>query len=179
MSPDPITTTLRRNVELKARYPNLANAEQICHSLGAADQGLLIQRDTYFHVPHGRLKLRVINDTAAELIGYARSDSTETRSSDYRVVPIADPDLLRATLAAACGVKVEVRKRRRLFLWKNVRIHLDSVEGLGSFMEFEAVLSDEHDEPEGHAHLATLIEAFGIKAENRLAVSYEQLVGSH
>ena len=32
-----------------------------------------------------------------------------------------------------------VTKRRRLLLWEGVRIHLDEVEGLGSYLELEAV----------------------------------------
>ena len=36
------------------------------------------------------------------------------------------------------GTLVVVEKRRRLLLWEGVRIHLDEVEGLGSFVELEA-----------------------------------------
>ena len=41
-------------------------------------------------------------------------------------------------LDAALGTTVVVAKRRRLFIWEDVRIHLDEVEGLGTFVELEA-----------------------------------------
>ena len=59
--------------------------------------------------------------------------------------PVAAPDELAEALDAALGTVVVVSKRRRLFLWEGVRIHLDEVDGLGSFVEFEAVLPDAGD----------------------------------
>ena len=44
-----------------------------------------------------------------------------------------------AALSETLGVDVVVEKRRHLLLWKTVRIHLDEVTGLGSFVELEAV----------------------------------------
>ena len=65
--------------------------------------------------------------------------------SSYRVVPVPDPAGLLAALAETKGVDVVVEKRRRLLLWETVRIHLDEVEGLGSFLELEAVAAPESD----------------------------------
>jgi len=38
-----------------------------------------------------------------------------------------------------------VSKRRRLFWWQDVRIHLDWVDGLGDLLEFEAVAHEQSD----------------------------------
>ena len=46
-------------------------------------------------------------------------------------------------LSNSLGLKVVVQKVRQLFLYYNVRIHLDRVEGLGSFLELESVVSKE------------------------------------
>ena len=51
-------TAPRRNVELKATDPDPAWSLAACRALGADDHGLIVQRDTYFSVPHGGLKLR-------------------------------------------------------------------------------------------------------------------------
>ena len=58
---------------------------------------------------------------------------------------MSDPDGLREALDAALGTLVVVEKRRRLLLWEGVRIHLDEVEGLGSFLELEATDADPTD----------------------------------
>src|SRR3712207_5002758 len=48
----------RRNVELKATDPDPQRSLAVCLELGAEDRGVIVQRDTYFRVPTGRLKLR-------------------------------------------------------------------------------------------------------------------------
>ena len=64
---------------------------------------------------------------------------------------------------AALGTVVVVSKRRRLFLWEGVRIHLDEVEGLGSFVEFEAVLPDAGDLAGAHAKMPRLRSSWGSR----------------
>src|SRR5215207_7781538 len=48
----------RRNVELKAVHREPDTTLAVALAAGAADHGLLVQRDTYFAAPNGRLKLR-------------------------------------------------------------------------------------------------------------------------
>jgi predicted adenylyl cyclase CyaB len=58
-----------------------------------------------------------------------------------------------------------------------VRIHLDQVESLGAFLEFEAVLasSDESDKP-SRERLDHLTRALEIRDEDRIAGSYSDLL---
>jgi adenylate cyclase class IV len=65
-----------------------------------------------------------------------------------------------------------VRKHREIFLYANVRIHLDRVEDAGDFLEFEAVLASPSDSAEGHARIDWLREQFGVAAEDLVATSY-------
>jgi predicted adenylyl cyclase CyaB len=167
-----------RNVELKAKCPDLSAAAEAVRRHGATFVQPLRQVDTYFHVPHGRLKLRATEGERAELIWYARDDTTDFRGSDYHIVPIADPSAAKTALTAALGLRGEVRKRRELWLWHNVRIHLDHVDGLGDFVEFEAVLTGESDEVTSLARLAVLAKAMKIEDADRIAVSYCDLLGS-
>jgi homotetrameric cytidine deaminase len=129
-----------RNIELKARDPQPARTLELALALGAEDRGEIAQRDTYFAGARGRLKLREQEPGDDELIQYRRSDAREARESDYRRVPVAEAAALREALHEAYGTLVVVDKRRRLLLTDNVRIHLDEVEGLGSFVELEGVL---------------------------------------
>jgi homotetrameric cytidine deaminase len=150
-----------RNVELKAHDPDPARTLERALAAGARDEGLLRQRDTYFTVAAGRLKLREEEPGGATLIGYQRPDEPAERVSAYRLVAVPDPEAMRAALAEANGIDVVVVKRRHLLLWETVRIHLDEVRGLGSFLELEAVAapgSDLRREREQVAHLRAALD---------------------
>lgn len=167
----------KRNIELKARCRDLRCAAEAAAGVGAARAGELNQLDTYFRFEHGRLKLREAEGHGAELIAYARANDVAFRNSDYYVIPVSEPAAMKAALASRLGVRGEVRKRRELFLWHNVRIHLDEVAGLGTFLEFEAVVSPADGEAVSHERLARLTEALGIRDDDRIAVSYSDLAG--
>src|SRR5690348_9073920 len=162
------------NVELKARDPNPEVTTARCLNLGAIDQGDLRQTDTYFAARRGRLKLRSSNGGGSELIAYSRPDATEARESTY--VRAAVSDSVSEALDAALGKTVVVSKRRRLYLWEGVRIHLDEVDGLGSFIEFEAVLPDAGDLETARAKVARLRSELGIPDDALVAVGYADLV---
>ena len=137
---------------------------------------MLVQRDTYFEVPRGRLKLREEADAVAHLIAYERPDLAGYKESRYRLIQMREPIELKDALAAVLGVKVVVSKTRRLFNLEGVRIHLDSVEALGDFIEFEGVAADGGD-PRGFAEsLDDLRRSFGIRDENLLRESYSDLL---
>lgn len=168
----------RRNVELKARDPEPARSLAVCERLaGAVDHGTLWQRDTYFSVPDGRLKLREQEPGDGPwLIQYRRPDETVARVSRYRLVRVDDADVCRAALDEALGTRGAVEKRRRLFVWQDVRIHLDEVAGLGSFLEFEAVAPAASDLSPERRRVAELRERFAIREEDVVAVGYADLL---
>ena len=168
---------LQHNLELKARCSDLAVAAQRAQEFGARRAGRERQTDTYFQVPHGRLKLREIEDQPAVLIWYDRADRSSPKSSHYVLVPILDPVQLKAALTAALGVRGVVQKRREIWLYQNARIHLDQVVGLGCFLEFEAVLAEEMETPAAQALLDRLGASLGIQAADCVAGSYADLLG--
>jgi homotetrameric cytidine deaminase len=164
---------LRHNLELKAVDPDPERSLAVCRELGAEDRGVLRQRDTYFRARGGRLKLREEEPGGATLVHYDRPDGAETRESRYRLVPIDDPDTLRAALDAALGTLVVVEKERHLWQWESVRIHLDRVNGLGTFVELEDV------EAADGRNVERLTEALGIARENLIGDSYsDRLLGA-
>ncbi len=173
---------LKRNIELKARCADLPGARGAALSLGARAAGTVRQRDTYFCVERGRLKLREIEQGGtfhAELIWYARVDRAESRDSHYRVVPI-DPDTAAGVLALlgdSLGTRGSVSKTRELLMWHNVRIHLDTVEDLGTYVEFEAVMSAGQDEKESRKRLSELVKAMNLRPADYEAISYCDLLG--
>jgi len=165
------------NLELKARDSAPERTVRACEELGAEGGGVLRQRDVYFSVPHGRLKLRYENDGIAQLIAYERPDDQGVKASRYRVMPVIAAAELEAALSAALGVVVEVRKTRRLFLYDGVRIHLDRVEGLGRFIELEALADPAGGDRAGREKvLGELRNALGVGDDDLVAGSYCELV---
>ncbi|MDX6727847.1 MAG: cytidine deaminase, partial [Baekduia sp.] len=164
-----------RNVELKARDPHPEQTLAAALAHGAGDQGVLHQRDTYFAAREGRLKLRE-EDGHAQLIAYARADEATARTSAYHLVDVPDPAPLRAAVDAALGTVVVVDKQRRLLLHDGVRIHLDTVEGLGSWIELEAVAAPESDLSAEHAKVAALRTVLGMADEHVVARGYAALL---
>ncbi len=162
----------RRNVELKAHDPDPERSLSVCRALGAEDHGVLSQRDTHFDVPRGGLKLREESPGSPHLIQFERADRSEERLSSYRIVAVADVSALRAALATALGVRCTVTKRRRLFLWQDVRIHLDEVDGLGCFLELEAVAPLESNLEREHRLVAELRARFVIADDRLCATGY-------
>jgi homotetrameric cytidine deaminase len=157
-----------RNVEIKATDPDPARTLELALAAGAEDRGFLTQRDTYFRVARGRLKIREPDGT---LIPYVRGDQV----SNYDLVPV--DERVREALAQTLGVRVVVAKRRHLLMWEQtVRIHLDEVERLGHFMEIEAVAADGSDLARERDQLARLREILGIEEDRLIDSSYSDML---
>jgi len=120
----------------------------------------------------GRLKLREQLDPAdrpAELISYVRPDRPDARISAYRVVTVHDPQGLAEALNDVLGVRAVVEKRRRLLIHHDTRIHLDEVEGLGTFVELESTERDER-------RVAEIRETLAITDDRLIARGYADML---
>jgi predicted adenylyl cyclase CyaB len=165
-----------RNIELKARIVDCDAVRKQAEAIATERLGIERQVDTYFHCRNGRLKLREIEGQAAQLIWYTRPDAHGPKPSDYQIVPVNAPGRLKVALTAALGMRVVVEKRREIFLWHNVRIHLDEVAGQGTFLEFEAVLQPPLDDTSGQAQLEELARHFGIATDDLVSGSYGEML---
>jgi predicted adenylyl cyclase CyaB len=164
------------NVEIKAQVKDLAALRERVEQLSDTPVELLVQEDTFFVVPKGRLKLRVLAPDRGQLVYYEREDRAGPKSSYYLVAPTPDPASLHAALAAALGVRGVVRKRRWLYLVGQTRVHLDDVEDLGAFVELEVVLQPGQSAEECQAIAADLMEQFGIASDDLIEVAYMDLL---
>ena len=166
-----------RNLEIKAVVDDLGAVRARLRALpGAARHAVLRQTDWYFRVPKGRLKLRQFGSRRdAELIAYLRPDKTAARTSEFQRLPTADAAGTRRLLERMLGAKGCVRKRREVWLYRNARIHLDTVEGLGRFIEIEVVVTE--GMPQARALMKELREVLGILSGDLIAGSYGELLG--
>lgn len=100
------------NVEIKARCGNPAFIRDYLLSNNAEFRGTDEQTDTYFQVPHGRLKLREGN-IENNLIYYERSNQAGPKDSHFQLVKIKDAAGLKEALAKANGIKTVVKRKGR------------------------------------------------------------------
>ncbi len=82
----------------------------------------------------------------------------------------------RAALEHALGIVGPVREVRHLFLLRSTRIHLDEVEGLGSFVELETVIDRQSDD-KALNELRTNADALRIDASDLVPLPYAELPG--
>ncbi len=124
----------------------------------------------------GRLKLREETSSVPELIYYDRSQSRSRagRISSFIRIPVADPQGLLRRWPQTRESRVVVRKERWLYLYRNARIHLDAVKGLGTFIEFEVLLIE--GKRQANRLLADLVEAFGIRKSDTIGGAYADLL---
>ena len=166
---------MMRNLEAKFRIGDAVVARARAEAIGFSLRATLVQRDTFFAVAHGKLKLREEVDSAA-LIHYRRVHQDLLEVSDYEIVPVADPGPLHTMLAGALGVLAEIRKVRTLLMRRNVRLHLDRVEGLGCFGEIEAVMAVGEPPAVYRAEVDGILAALEIVPDNLIGKSYFELV---
>ncbi len=126
------------NIELKARCSNPERIRKILMDHGAEYRGRDHQTDVYFNVPNGRLKLRK-GDIENSLIGYEREDYAGAKQSNVHLFKTEQNTALEEILRVALGIKVIINKQRDIYFIDNVKFHVDEVEGLGSFVEVEAI----------------------------------------
>jgi predicted adenylyl cyclase CyaB len=165
-----------RNIEIKARAQNWDRQKALAQDLSDRAPQHMIQEDTFFNVPSGRLKLRIFEDGTGELIQYERENTEGPRESRYVRVSTDDPQNLKLALAAALGIKGVVRKTRTLIMVGKTRIHFDEVEGLGNFIELEVVLHPDAKVADGVLVAEALKVRLEIRKQDLVASAYIDLI---
>lgn len=164
-------------VELKARYEDLGKARALL--AGAVHVGTFRQVDTYFALGERRLKLRAVEGAKeGQLVYYERPDVDGVEESRVRLAIIPDEPAVRDILNRVLPVKAEVRKTREIYRFQGVQVHLDTVAGLGKFLEFEKVLENESERDEAVMLLDSLRRYFQIADEDLMAASYSDFFES-
>jgi adenylate cyclase class IV len=169
---------MARNIEIKARAVDLHAVRARAASLTSGPSETLRQRDTFFAVPYGRVKVREFSDGSGELIAYSRPDQRGPKESVYIRYTCPNAKDLSEALAAALPIRGVVVKRREVFLVGRSRVHLDEVEGLGCFVELEVVLRDGETTDTAHREARELLESLEISETELVAEAYIDLLTS-
>jgi adenylate cyclase, class 2 len=164
------------NIEFKAKANDIEALEEKLKTLHPTFIGEDHQKDTYYNVAKGRLKLREGNIENA-LIWYERSDFAGAKQSDIILYKHAPDNAFKSILEKLHGIKVIVDKKRKIYFVENVKFHFDRVEELGTFIEVEAIDSN------GSISVEKLTEQcnyyasfFEIAEEDFMEVSYSDML---
>jgi adenylate cyclase, class 2 len=165
------------NVEIKAKTIKANEIRFLLLQYHAKFIGTDNQRDVYFNVPDGRLKLRSGN-IENNLIFYRRANTSGPKTAECHVTPVADVDTMYQLLKTMYPIKVEVNKQREIYLIENMKFHLDHLNELGDFVEIEASnkLHPQKKYDELLAQCNNFIKLFGITAEEMVHVSYSDML---
>lgn len=167
---------MSRNLEIKAVIHSPAHTRKLAEKFCEGKNFELYkqsQEDIYYVVKKGRLKLRIINGKTGNLIHYFRSNKTRQRISDYTISETETPEKLKRILNSLFQKLITVKKRREIFIVENIRIHLDKVESLGNFLEFEIIIKSEK---QAEAVMRKLITHFELDEKQFIKVSYSDLL---
>jgi predicted adenylyl cyclase CyaB len=130
------------------------------------------QKDVYYSLPGSLLKLRVEVE-GESLIKYNRDEVNPDRFSDYDVIYLKSSGSEKV-FNSIFIVEATVIKKRSLYLYNNTRIHLDTVQGLGTFMEFETLVINGMDDAKERFNF--LIKKFEIDTAKQIKCSYRDLI---
>lgn len=165
------------NIEVKAKFDDHNYVRNILEEQSAKMKGIDHQIDTYFNVPHGRLKLRE-GDLEQYLIHYHRSNQNQPKQSNIHLYETGENALvLKNVLAAALGIDITVEKEREIYFVDNVKFHLDKVDDLGHFIEIEAISENGDIELDRlRDQCEQYIDLLNISENDLISVSYSDLL---
>lgn len=166
------------NIEIKARVDSLAKLLPAVAALADAEPEHVVQDDTFFSCPNGRLKLRVLGAGHGVLIFYRRADEPGPKPSFYVHSETTDPDGLRAVLTDANGEVGRVRKRRTVFRIGQTRVHLDRVDDLGEFLEVEVSVDDPLEYDAAVSEANRLLAVLGIEDSALVEGAYVDILAA-
>ena len=161
-----------KNLEIKVKLSSHKEVKAILKKNKIILKELLIQKDIYYKVDKGILKLRLENDKQT-LIFYDRNEKSKKRWSDYHLLEINKTDG-NEYLKRFLDVLTIVNKKRELYLYDNTRIHLDNVKNLGCFLELETiVLNGLKDAEKRFNHILDLLN---LRDKIEIRASYKDLL---
>lgn len=159
------------NLEVKIKVPSHARLSALLKKIDAEYKGVLMQKDIYFKVKKGLLKMRAEGGIYT-LIKYLR-DEKGKRWSNYELLKLEGKNPEKY-LRDIFEIATVVEKRRKFYLYKNTRIHLDDVKGLGKFIELETLLVS--DKSDADKRFNEIVGLLGLDLSKQIRSSYKVLM---
>lgn len=165
-------------VEMKARIEDLNATRELLLKLNALQKEVIDQKDTYFDVTSGRLKLREINGSEkAQIFFYERPNIAGVKMNRSISLEVEPSTSAKKMLEKLFKVKVVVKKTREIYSIEKCKVHLDRVVGLGTFLELEMQsLEDELSIRKSRGILNEILEKLNVPTSSMESLSYSDLL---
>lgn len=160
------------NLELKIKVSSFSPFVKILKDIGADFKGTLNQKDIYYSVTTGLLKLR-LEDGNSSLIYYRREENKRNRWSDFEFLKFSDKNAEKF-LNKIFNIEAVVEKKRKLYLYNDTRIHLDDVKSLGYFLELETILTGSR--ADAKKRFSEIVRVLGLDTGKQIKKSYRDLL---
>ncbi|MEM1167497.1 MAG: hypothetical protein AAGI30_14575 [Planctomycetota bacterium] len=152
-------TATMQAVEFRCELRDAPLARLILRRSGARFVGTVEAEDTHFRVPDGLLKRRRGEGEPTDWVHYRRRPRIPPTMTMF---DIYSDELGQARFGAGeLPVWLAVRKHREIWLKNNLSIYMDQVDGLGSFVKLEMLVSRLTNVIRCHeeiAHMRTMLE---------------------
>jgi predicted adenylyl cyclase CyaB len=162
------------NIEIKAKCSSKDKVRDFLISKNAKFIGVDNQTDTYFNCQNGRLKLREGNVENC-LVQYEREDTAEAKPSHVNLFMLVPKSPLKDILVNSLGILVVVPKIREIYFIDNVKFHIDYVDGLGDFLEIEAI-GEQKDFINLQLQCEYYMKYLNVNTEDLITCSYSDLI---
>lgn len=160
------------NLELKISLASQKSLKKILEQIGAENKGMLKQKDVYYSIPNGLLKLRIENGNES-LIFYNRNENDKNRWSDFEVLKFTNGKGEKF-FNKLFDVEIIVKKKRELFYYDDTRIHLDTVKFLGNFLELETLVIN--GKVDAKNRFSKIISLLKLDESKQIRKSYRDLL---
>ncbi len=168
-------------VEIKAKA-DLSKVRLILEHIRAVKIRVEDQSDTYFAAPYRdfaktdeALRIRNLDGRAVLTYKGPKLDSVSKTRKEFETV-VDEKNTTEILHALGFSEAGAVRKRREVFRAGDITVCLDSVEGLGEFLEVEIVVEEEQEPGPIRFKLFEFLKQFGISEEDSIRTSYLEMV---
>ena len=168
-------------IEVKARADH-ERIKELLRDLGARAIDVEHHYDTYYNAPHRdfsitdeALRIRIVNGRAVLTYKGKKLDAVSKTREEFETG--VDGDTMRSILLSLGFVESGVvKKTRAVFELEDMTICLDSVDGLGEFIEVETMVESESDVELHRARVFGFMERLGIGEGDSIRVSYLEML---
>ena len=101
-------------------------------------------------------------------------DEKGIRWSNYELLKLEGKNV-ETYLSDFLEVKTVVEKKRKLYMYKNTRIHLDKVKRLGNYLELETVVK--RNKKSAQKEFNEVVKLLNLNEAKQIKSSYAKLLG--